>query len=142
MLARNMSHAHPRSPSTRQPRQVSALRLAVPQAPPPRHHRSGPGAWVLAVGLGAIAVGCDEGGSSQAPTPASTASAAAAEAVWEQSCASCHRRSDKQGRTAEEIRKALRDVPSMRPYAGRLSDADIDGLARLLAPASSAAPAP
>ena len=137
-----MSQDHPRSPSTRQPKKLTPSRLARPRASTPHHHRSRSRAWVFALGLGALGAGCDEGSTSQAPASASASSAAAAESVWKKSCASCHGRNDKQGRTAEEIRKALRDVPSMRPYAGRLSDADIDGLAALLAPASSAAPTP
>ena len=58
---------------------------------------------------------------------------------WQRHCQRCHQRSELAGKTADDISAALRTIPSMRPFQGRLSDEELAGIAELLAPAQAEA---
>jgi len=60
------------------------------------------------------------------------------ESTWEQMCQRCHAREELAGKTAEDIRDALGRVPTMRRFQGRLTEEEIEALARLLPTAGAA----
>lgn len=52
--------------------------------------------------------------------------------VWSQVCARCHTEEELEGRSVENIRVAMKTVSTMRRFQSQVSEADIEGIARML----------
>ena len=91
-------------------------------------------ATVVAVAL-LPSLGCDSSTSASATTSASSAAdpVAAASAMIVQDCHRCHAPASLHGKTRADIRKAIRDIPSMSQYEGKLSEAQLQALEQVLA---------
>ena len=93
-----------------------------------------PTLWVVLVTIVA-AGGCERSSSKTDEVTAGPSAdpAAAAEAMIQKECVRCHARSTIEGKTAADIRGAIRKIPSMGKYDGQLTDEELQALAKVLA---------
>ncbi len=54
-------------------------------------------------------------------------------ALWTRQCSACHQVTDLADRGVVEIQRAIREVNSMRRFRGRLTDAQIEAVAQMIA---------
>jgi len=94
--------------------------------------------WVrlaLLVSLAWVTVGCESSSNPAAGSGTSAAAdpVAAAEVMIQQECSGCHALYSIRGKTAADIRNAVRDIPSMKRFEGQLTAAQLKALQRALA---------
>ncbi len=96
-----------------------------------------PQVWLALLGLVTSFWGATGYESSSDPAAGSAAGSAdpvaAAKVMLDKDCSGCHAPSAIQGKTVADIRKAVRDIPSMKRFEGKLTEAQLQALQQALA---------